>query len=290
MMKKKIITIGIILIFLGAGLTATGKKTQTDEAVNLYVDDNANENWYNKPNNFRTIQSAVDHANAEKLNRVHIYVKPGTYHEHIVLYGTAESFSLVGSLFNPRETILDGNDEDVIVEIKGLYDWFYLSGFSIQNGETGIKIDENEWYGHTQFEISKNIIQQNKIGVNVVNIYCHGYCHIYNNDFKNNNQHALDQAKDEDGRHVMRWEGFVGSHINGRSEGNYWDDYTGTDSDSDGIGDTPYYVPGGENLDYDPLMKQKFKSQPKIVNQPVISKILQRFLQCFPILQKLIKL
>ena len=39
------------------------------------------------------------------------------------------------------------------------------------------------------------------------------------------------------------------------SGGNYWDDYTGGDSNHDGIGDTPYSIPGGAgNKDYYPLM------------------------------------
>jgi len=40
---------------------------------------------------------------------------------------------------------------------------------------------------------------------------------------------------------------------NGR-EGNYWDDYNGTDSNRDGIGDTPYVI-NGENIDNYPLME-----------------------------------
>ena len=38
------------------------------------------------------------------------------------------------------------------------------------------------------------------------------------------------------------------------TEGNYYSDYTGTDSNNDGIGDTPYPIPGGSSEDRYPLM------------------------------------
>jgi len=40
-----------------------------------------------------------------------------------------------------------------------------------------------------------------------------------------------------------------------RGVGNYWDDYTGVDNNGDGIGDTPYTIPGLERKDRYPLMK-----------------------------------
>lgn len=41
--------------------------------------------------------------------------------------------------------------------------------------------------------------------------------------------------------------------------GNFWDDYTGIDSNSDSIGDTPYFIDGGINKDNYPLMNQLIK-------------------------------
>lgn len=38
--------------------------------------------------------------------------------------------------------------------------------------------------------------------------------------------------------------------------GNYWDDYTGTDADNDGIGDTPYRIYYSDINDEYPLMER----------------------------------
>jgi len=38
------------------------------------------------------------------------------------------------------------------------------------------------------------------------------------------------------------------------NEGNYWDDYTGTDDNGDSIGDAPYNIFNGDEQDLYPLM------------------------------------
>ena len=65
---------------------------------------------------------------------------------------------------------------------------------------------------------------------------------FYQNIFINNTHHAYDSLEN-------KWD------YNER--GNYWDDYSGTDEDNDGIGDEPYEVPGGKNIDAFPLLSIK---------------------------------
>ena len=63
---------------------------------------------------------------------------------------------------------------------------------------------------------------------------------IYENNFLKNYHNAYDDSKGQ-----WSYEG----------KGNYWDDYNGTDSDGDGVGNTPYEINGGTTKDYYPLIE-----------------------------------
>ena len=64
---------------------------------------------------------------------------------------------------------------------------------------------------------------------------------FYHNNFINNSQNGFDPAE--------------GNVWDNGSAGNYWDDYHGSDANGDGIGDTPYQIPGNISQDRYPLMK-----------------------------------
>jgi parallel beta-helix repeat protein len=70
---------------------------------------------------------------------------------------------------------------------------------------------------------------------------------FYHNSFIENNHQAYDPTNNI-------WYDIISN------EGNYWSDYQGIDEDNDGIGEIPYYIPGGSNIDLFPLMNQPINS------------------------------
>jgi parallel beta-helix repeat protein len=63
---------------------------------------------------------------------------------------------------------------------------------------------------------------------------------IFHNNFIGNPENAYDET---------------GNIWDNGSSGNYWSDYNGSDTNGDGIGESPYQIPGNKSLDMYPLMK-----------------------------------
>jgi nitrous oxidase accessory protein NosD len=66
---------------------------------------------------------------------------------------------------------------------------------------------------------------------------------FYHNNFFNSSSSSITVS---DSRHINSW--------NDSKEGNYWSDYSGTDNNKDGIGDTPHHIINSNNKDNYPLM------------------------------------
>ena len=112
----------------------------------------------------------------------------------------------------------------------------HLASFSMNNQMTSNTIRDNSVYGVYVFQSSSNLFTQN--------------------DLSGNSQNAQDSSTNS-------W--------SSNGQGNYWRDYNKYDNNSDGIGDTPYPIPGGNNIDEYPLGYFKQPEQPGGGNQQPIA-------------------
>ena len=167
------------------------------------------------------IQYAIDNASIGDT----VYVYHGYYKENLVIN---KSISLIGE--DKGNTTIDGSNG---VTVSIFSDNVELTGFTIINGTNGIMIN-----GSSETIVAMNTIIDTEYGIYVDNKSVNNT--IYNNNFLSNIQNAYDLS-------TNIW------HY--ASNGNYWDDYMGIDSDDNGIGDTPYNISGGNNQDIYPLME-----------------------------------
>ena len=142
-----------------------------------------------------------------------------------------------------KECIIEGNNDGILLQETNYGSIEECTIFS--NSYAGIRMEQS----------LENIIYSCVMEGNIYGIYSHSsYANtIFFNDFIKNENHAYDDGQN--------------SYDNG-SIGNYWDDYTGTDENRDGIGDTPYYIEGNGNIDEYPLIRRKGMPVAYISYQP----------------------
>ena len=120
-----------------------------------------------------------------------------------------------------------------------------IVGNNISGGGSGISLFfpwNPEHIYPSNIIVIENRILGSHLGIRISIVFdgC-GWCFIYHNSFVNNDAQAVAPNYP------------LGISWDNGHEGNYWSDYNGTDTDRDGIGDTPYVMNDFQIDDY-PLM------------------------------------
>ncbi len=124
-----------------------------------------------------------------------------------------------------------------------LDDGIFFFSWDVNNNLIANNIISKNGRGVNLFSARNTTIMENTIRLNSISIRTFGSVdniNVYRNNFIGNEEHS---DSDE-----ITW------YNETLTQGNYWSDYTGSDGGDDGIGDTPYIIPGSTKQDVYPLM------------------------------------
>ena len=160
-MIRKGLAVAVILLFIVMGVVPSTAVTELKEKTSpISFDGNTLYVGGSGPNNYTTIQSAID--DAVDGDTVFVYDDSSPYYENVVV---DKSINLVGE--NMDTTVIDGGGiGDVVNIISDLVD---IRGFTIQDSEQSTSYDAGINLASNYSTITNNILSNNNWGADVRN-------------------------------------------------------------------------------------------------------------------------
>ena len=244
---------GIVLFYSSNNTLIENNVSNNIEGIMLYYSNNNTLTGNNISNNERGI--ILKYSNNSILN------------DNTALYNTYEGIQL--TFFSRNNTLIynnfssnswDGIDlissnDNNITENNVLNNRLY--GISITGA---VSAETGEIFQSNNNNVSGNNLLNNNVGIRVVVASNNT---INNNNIRSNNEYGISLESSSDNNiifhnyliNVKNAYDTCSNSWDFGSQGNYYSDYNGIDSNGDGIGDTPYLIPGDSNIDYYPLMQ-----------------------------------
>jgi parallel beta-helix repeat protein len=279
---KKIWKITTIFIFIVGLINVFSPAFECEEIKSniLYVGGSGD-------GNYSSIQDAIN--NSE--NGTVIYVYNGAYYENLLInksitltgenkYNTIIDGNGLGTVITIVANNVSVNGfsiqnsslyyTDCLVSGLKIYsNYNIISDNIITNNQIGISISGNACYPYYLLNLTNNSSIENEIIDNLITknsiigigIYRSSNSTFYKNNITSNNVGIVNFVSNNNYFYLNNLQNNT-ENVNdsgsnfwfSKGFGNYYDDYIGLDKNNDGMGDTPYDIPGGDNIDEYPLM------------------------------------